>query len=183
MAGRLRCRKRDRDLFFAAMSVTVADTDPSVFEACLRPHRSLGKRGFAILMGVVVAVSLLAGLRFWFIGAWPVSGFFVLDVALLWGAFKLNNYAARRFEAVELREDALVIRQVDARGRVRAVRFQPYWVRVERPDPELIGSQLVLSSHGRSLAVGSFLPMEERLAFADALGDALRRLRMVPRPS
>ncbi len=163
------------------MSVTVADTDPSVFEACLRPHRSLGRRGFVILMGAVAAVSLLASMRFWIIGAWPVSAFFVLDVALLWGAFKLNNHAARRFEAVELREDELVVRQVDPRGRERATRFQPYWVRVERPDPELLHSQLVLRSHGRSLAVGSFLPMEERIAFADALGEALRRFRMVPR--
>lgn len=165
------------------MSVTVASTDPSVFEACLRPHRSLGRRGFAILMSVVVGVSLLGALRFWFIGAWPVSGFFVLDIALLWGAFKLNNHAARRFEAVELRESELVVRQVDARGKVRTVRFQPYWVRVERPDPELLDSQLVLRSHGRALAVGSFLPMEERLAFADALGEALRRLRMLPNPA
>jgi len=162
------------------MSVTLATSDPSVFEACLRPHRSLGRRGFFILMAVVVGVSLLASLRFWFVGAWPVSGFILLDAALLWGAFKLNNHAARRFEAVELRESELLVRQVDARGRVRAVRFQPYWVRVERPDPELAGSQLVLRSHGRVLAVGSFLPMEERLAFADALGEALGRMRRLP---
>ncbi len=151
--------------------------DRPLFEALLRPHRSLSPRGFLILMGVVGGISLLAGLRFLYLGAWPVSVVFVLDVALLWGAFKLNNWAARRFEAVELRADELLIRQVDQRGRERAVRFQPYWVRLERPDPERPESQLVLRSHGRAVVVGGFLPPEERLAFADRLADALRNLR------
>jgi uncharacterized membrane protein len=151
--------------------------DPVLFEARLRPHRSLGQRGLLILLGVVAVVSLLAGLRFVYLGAWPVSAIFLADLGLIWGAFKLNNWAARRFEAVELRASELLIRQVDPRGRERAIRFQPYWVRLDKPDPERVDSQLVLRSHGRAVAVGSFLPHQERLAFADALGDALRRIR------
>ncbi|WP_162914756.1 DUF2244 domain-containing protein [Desertibaculum subflavum] len=151
--------------------------DPVLFEACLKPHRSLGRRGLLILLSVAGGVSLFAGLRFAYLGAWPVLVVFLLDLGLLWGAFKLNNWAARRFEAVELREGELLIRQVDPRGRERAIRFQPYWVRLDKPDPEQVDSQLVLRSHGRAVAVGSFLPHAERLAFADALGDALRRIR------
>lgn len=151
--------------------------DPVLFEAKLRPHRSLGPRGLLVLLGVVGGVSLLAAMRFVYLGAWPVSAIFLVDLALLWGAFKLNNWAARRFEAVELRASELLIRQVDPRGRERAIRFQPYWVRVDRPDPERLDSQLVLRSHGRAVAIGSFLPHAERLAFADALSDALRRIR------
>lgn len=151
--------------------------DPVLFQARLSPHRSLGPRGLLILLCVAGGVSLLAGLRFAYLGAWPVSAIFLLDLGLLWGAFKLNNWAARRFEAVELRAGELLIRQVDPRGRERAIRFQPYWVRLDRPDPERVDSQLVLRSHGRAVAVGSFLPHAERLAFADALGDALRRFR------
>jgi uncharacterized membrane protein len=151
--------------------------DPVLFEARLRPHRSLGQRGLLILLGGVAAVSLLAGLRFVYLGAWPVSAILIADLGLIWGAFKLNNWAARRFEAVELRASELLIRQVDPRGRERSIRFQPYWVRLDKPDPDQADSQLVLRSHGRAVAVGSFLPHQERLAFADALGDALRRYR------
>jgi uncharacterized membrane protein len=151
--------------------------DPLLFEARLRPHRSLAPRGLLILLGVVGAVSAFAALRFVYLGAWPISAIFLADLALLWGAFKLNNWAARRFEAVELRASELLIRQVDPRGRERAIRFQPYWVRVDKPDPERADSQLVLRSHGRAVAIGSFLPHAERLAFANTLTDALRGLR------
>lgn len=151
--------------------------DPVLFQARLSPHRSLGPRGLLILLGVAGGISLFAGLRFAYLGAWPVSAIFLLDLGLIWGAFKLNNWAARRFEAVELRATELLIRQVDPRGRERAIRFQPYWVRVDKPDPERVDSQLVLRSHGRAVAVGSFLPHRERLAFANTLTEALRRLR------
>ena len=150
--------------------------DPVLFEARLSPHRSLGPRGLLILMVVAGLVSALAGLRFAYIGAWPISAILVADLVLLGGAFKLNNWAARRFEAVELRASELLIRQVDPRGRERAIRFQPYWVRLDKPDPEQTDSQLVLRSHGRAIAIGSFLPHRERLAFADKLAEALRRL-------
>ena len=153
-----------------------APLDPVLFEARLRPHRSLGRRGLLILLTVVGGVSALAGFRFAYIGAWPISAIFLADLGLLWGAFKINNWAARRFEAVELRESELLIRQVDPRGRERAIRFQPYWVRLDRPDPDRVDSQLVLRSHGRAVAIGSFLPHQERLAFADTLAEALRRL-------
>jgi uncharacterized membrane protein len=154
-----------------------ASLGPVLFEARLRPHRSLAPGGLLILLGVVGVVSLLAALRFVYLGAWPVSAILLVDVGLLWGAFQLNNWAARRFEAVELREHELLLRQVDPRGRERAIRFQPYWVRLDKPDPERHDSQLVLRSHGRAVAVGSFLPHSERLAFADTLADALRGLR------
>jgi uncharacterized membrane protein len=153
--------------------------DPVLFEARLRPHRSLAPRGLLILLGVAGAVSAFAAARFVYLGAWPISAIFLADLVLLWGAFKLNNWAARRFEAVELRASELLIRQVDPRGRERAIRFQPYWVRVDKPDPERTDSQLVLRSHGRAIAIGSFLPHAERLAFADTLGEALRRMRSV----
>jgi uncharacterized membrane protein len=42
-------------------------------------------------------------------------------------------------------------------------------------DPPEHESQVTLTSHGRSLTVGSFLSPEERLDFAKALNDALRR--------
>ena len=50
-----------------------AETD---FSARLTPHRSLGPRGFLILMGIISAVSFVAGMIFWLAGAWPVVGFF-----------------------------------------------------------------------------------------------------------
>jgi len=48
-------------------------------------------------------------------------------------------------------------------------------------DPPEHDSQVVLSSHGRSLVVGSFLAPEERAEFARALRAALNRCRQALR--
>ena len=55
-------------------------SEPTLFSATLTPHRSLGRTGFVILMLAVGGVSFVAGLVFLIAGAWPVFGFFGLDV-------------------------------------------------------------------------------------------------------
>ena len=60
-----------------------------LFDAILRPHRSLGPRGFLALMIFVALVSFAAGIAFVSIGAWPVFGFFGLDALALYVAFRL----------------------------------------------------------------------------------------------
>ncbi len=74
------------------------DDEPTLFSAHLSPHRSLGPKGFTILLVVMCAVSFAAGMAFLMIGAWPVFGFFGLDVLLLYWAFKINYARALAFE-------------------------------------------------------------------------------------
>src|SRR5262245_46469945 len=64
--------------------------EPAIFSAIITPHRSLNRIGFIILMSSVCLVSFIGGIVFLMAGAWPVFGFFGLDVALLYWAFKLN---------------------------------------------------------------------------------------------
>ena len=45
-------------------------------------------------MGFIGAVSFVAGIAFAMIGAWPVLGFFGLDVALIWYAFNATTAPA-----------------------------------------------------------------------------------------
>ncbi len=145
------------------------------FDAILRPHRSLSRTGFVLLMSLVSGLSFVGGVFFYTQGAWPIPGFLGLDVLLIYGAFRLNYRNGRAYETLRLDERVLEVCKVDARGRARAWRFQPYWVRVIMDDPPRHGSQLVLSSHGRRLAVGGFLTPRERLEVAEALRAALRR--------
>lgn len=152
--------------------------DASVFRAILHPHRSLEPRGFLILMLTIGSVSFVSGMAFVLMGAWPVMGFFGLDVLLLYIAFKLNYRAARAYELVELTPRTLTLTQVSASGKSRSFEFNPYWVRVlftERPDG---GNHLRLASHGRELEFGRLLNDDERRDFADALRRALDSGRM-----
>ncbi|MGE0119250.1 MAG: DUF2244 domain-containing protein [Dongiaceae bacterium] len=148
---------------------------PVLFDAVLTPHRSLGRPGFAILMAVVAAVNIGLGISFTLRGAWPIFGFCGLDVLLFYAMFQLNYRSARMFERIRLLPDELIVERHDRRGRKQSWSFQPYWLRIAMDDPPEHGSQLVLSSHGRSLAVGSFLTAAERFDLAQALRRALQR--------
>ena len=82
------------------------------FRAVLYPHRSLGPTGFLILMSAIGGVSFITGMAFLLKGAWPVFGFFGLDVALIYAAFKLNYRSGRLYETVELTPETLTITRV-----------------------------------------------------------------------
>lgn len=155
---------------------------PLLFDAVLRPHRSLSGPGFAVLMAAVCLVSFGAGLAFLLMGAWPVFGFFGLDVALIYLAFRLNYRDARRSEHVRLSADSLEVRCVGPSGRVSRWRFQPYWLRVDLDAAGENHSRLTLTSHGRSLSIGDFLAPEERASLCEALKAALARCRCLPAP-
>ena len=152
----------------------------SPFRAVLHPHRSLDPRGFLILMLALGAVSFVTGLVFLSVGAWPVMGFFGLDVLLVYLAFKLNYRAARAYELVELTPATLKLTQVTPSGRSKEFEFNPYWVRVrfiEHPDGS---NNLKLTSHGREFEFGRLLNDEERRDFARVLEGALATARTSP---
>ncbi|WP_295555780.1 DUF2244 domain-containing protein [uncultured Hyphomicrobium sp.] len=151
--------------------------DASVFRAILHPHRSLPPKGFLILMVAIGSVSFVSGMVFLMMGAWPVMGFFGLDVLLVYIAFKLNYRAARAYELVELTPSTLILRQVSASGKAESFEFNPYWVRVLFTERHDGGNHLKLASHGRELEFGRLLNDDERRDFAQALSRALSDAR------
>ena len=150
---------------------------PLLFDAELSPHRSLGPRGFYVLMAVVALVSFAAGAAFMALGAWPVFGFFGLDVLALYVAFRLSYRSGRLRERVQVDAQELRVARIQPDGRAQAWSFPAYWTRLA-VEGEVDGpGQVVLASHGRSVAVGAFLAPGEREDFAEALAAALRKAR------
>ncbi|HZU90934.1 MAG TPA: DUF2244 domain-containing protein [Stellaceae bacterium] len=165
------------------MSASPGYTASLVFERVLLPHRSLPPAGFRILMLVLGMLSLIVGITFVAVGAWPVVGFFGLDVALVYLAFRLSYRSARQRETLRLFDDAFTVERVGVRGDRRTWRFQPFWLRVvleERPDES---NRLYVASHGRSLAIGDFLAPAVRRELAITLRDVLRRWRETLNPA
>ena len=165
----------------------LTDTVPTpvrvFFERVLLPYRSLPPRGFNLLMLVLGAISVAVGFAFVSIGAWPVCGFFGLDVLLIYIAFRLSYRSARQRETLRLAEEEFTVERVGIRGDRRFWRFQPFWLRVvyeEHPDET---NRLLLASHGQTLPIGVFLPVPVRREVAGSLRDALARWRAALNPA
>lgn len=154
------------------------ELEPTIFSAVITPHRSLGRGGFLILMAAFGGISFIAGIVFFIAGAWPVFGFFGLDVALLYWAFRLNYRAAGAYEEVTVTPSTLTVRKVSHRGAAREWVLNPLWVKLDKVTHEEYGIEhLLLVSRGKQLAVANFLGPDEKANFAVALGNALSEAR------
>lgn len=148
--------------------------EPTIFSAVLKPHRSLGNVGFLVLMIVFGAVSFISGVAFLLMGAWPVFGFFGLDVLLLYWAFRINYRSAAAYEEVKVTPSALTVRKVSHRGAAREWVLNPLWVRLDKETHEEYGiERLLLVSRGKNLSIASFLGPDEKASFASKLSAAL----------
>ena len=133
----------------------------------LTPHRPLGPTGFLIFMLVLGGISVVSGMVFLMAGAWPIFGFFGLDVLLVYWAFRINYRAARAYEEVTVTASELTLRKVSYHGRG------------QRMDPQSVGCGSIATSMRSSASSGSiwrraaggcrsasFLGPDEKASFA-----------------
>ncbi len=153
-------------------AMTTASPSPAEFQVVLYPNRSLGDKGFALLMGLIVLVSALVGAGFALVGAWPVTGFLGLDVLLLYLAFRWNFRDASRADFIRLDESGLSVRRIMPRGEAKEWHFDTAWVQVV-----IEKKRLLLRSHGKALVIGPYLTSAERSSLADALHTAIQASR------
>src|SRR3977135_3730616 len=85
---------------------------PELFSTLLTPHRSLSRTGFLVLMAFLSIVSFAAGFAFLLMGAWPVLGFFGLDVLMVYWAFQINFCHAKATEEISVTPSELRVRRV-----------------------------------------------------------------------
>jgi uncharacterized membrane protein len=154
---------------------------PELFSALLTPHRSLNRTGFLVLMGFLSAVSFAAGLAFLLMGAWPVFGFFGLDMLAIYWAFRVNFRDAKATEEIRVTPSELRIRRVSHRGDVVEWVLNPLWVQLDQKTHAEFGiEKLYLVSKGRSISIARFLGADEKASFAKALNAALQAARRGP---
>jgi uncharacterized membrane protein len=148
-----------------------------LFEAIIIPHRSLSRRGVLILSLSVACLSGLLALRFWFIGAWPVAGFSVIEVGLFVFLLRLNVRHARQSELVLLSESTLRIVRTDWRGHRQERSLPAAWLRVRLEDRPGRVSRLVAATHAAEAEIAVTLGEDEKRDLAEALQAALSRAR------
>lgn len=178
--------KRGRPVANETMITAHASTQPHgpasgpvhEFRALITPHRSLGPRGFRLVMALVLVSSVVGSLPFVFIGAWPVAGFFGLDLLALFVAFRLSYYRANAFEEIVVDNASLFLRKVSHTGEQAEWRLNPLWTTLLREHDEEFGLlRLSLASRGAVIPVAEALSAEEREGFAAALAGALSAAR------
>lgn len=149
-----------------------------VFSAVITPNRSLGPRGFRIMMGLVGGAAALLSLRFLALGFWPVTGFLALDVLGLYVAFRISYRRGRSFEEVVVTPLELLLRRVTHSGETREWRLNPAWTKLVRETHAEFGLQRLALVSGRDrIVIARELSPGERESLADALGAALSRVK------
>jgi uncharacterized membrane protein len=123
----------------------------------------------AVVVTIIASFSLLIGLGFFLIGAWPVLPFTGLEVLAVALAFHHVHRHAGDYESLTIEGDSLAIEKHDCNHDSRTV-FNRYWAQVllrQRPSGD---HALLLRSHSREVEFGRrFLSDEQRLMLARQL--------------
>ena len=153
-------------------------SDQPVFAAELTPHRSLGRRGFHVVLMLSGAICLVYGGFFLVTGAYPIGFFFGLDFVLLYGAFWLSYRSGRAREEVTVSRTDVSVRKFAPSGRMVEHHFNPFWARfLVRRHQEIGILSMQIFGEGRRTDVGSFLNPDDRESFAKAFKGALATVK------
>lgn len=158
--------------------MTITDEAESVlFEAELKPHRSLSRRGLAVVLGFLGMVSLGVTTMFWLLGAWPIAGFNGVEVALAILLLRAHARGARAREVLLLSDRGMVVLNFDETGGRSERRLPSAWLNVVVEERHGRVPGLLLVTHGRVVEVARMLGEMEKRDLAGALRDALFRMR------
>jgi uncharacterized membrane protein len=149
---------------------------PLYFDATITPNRSLPRRGFQVLIGVMIAINLLFAGVFLAMGAFPVPVFLGLDVLGVIVAFTASYRGARQIERVQVTAEEVRV-WVELGDRRRPVWRSPTVVTrvlIERFQDE---TRVSLALSGRTALVGGALSPDERLALGRAIEAAIGEAR------
>ena len=154
------------------------EIEAPLFHARLTPYRSLGRKGFMTLTFILLGCWFAVGIVFLSMGAWPIFGFFGLDVFGIWLAFRINYRSARQFEEVRLTRSELTVNKVAASGKAIQLKLNPFWTKFSiKRHPYAGVTALKLVSGGISHSIGEFLNPEDRESFGKAFQFALARAK------
>lgn len=155
---------------------------PADGEAVIRitfwPHRSLGPRGFLLLMAGFGFLAFLLGCLFFYLGAWPVIGFMGLEIGLVWLAFRMNYRAGQHYEELLISPSGSQLARIDASGRAKITELASAWLRAEVIKDRHGRGRLYIRHHADQIEIGRFLPPDEKPGLASAINKGFETARL-----
>ena len=138
------------------------------------PHRSMPKRGFAIFIGLLIALNLAQGTMFVILGAPPIPVFLGLDVLAVVIAFRVSYAQANRRERVQVTADHVKVTQELGERSSLVWRSPTAFTRVLLDEPHEDEARVRLALSDRRMTIGGALGMEARRKLARKVDDAIR---------
>jgi len=145
----------------------------------LWPHRSLPRRGFAVVIGLFFLLAMIP--LFAMLGTallWGLLPFGLAALAALWFGLRLSYRSGEVLETLSITPDATVLQRRNPDGSQQAWECNTYWARAEihekgGPVPWYV----TLTGNGRRVEIGAFLSEEERRALYGELASELKENR------
>ena len=147
----------------------------NLYSITLKPYRSLNKIGFITMMVVLCGFSFITGIIFMKKGAWPVFGFFGLDILLVYIFFRLSYKSGKEFEVINLTKKKLIIKKYKEKKIIKTYILDANWVKIQIQNPLEHSSKLQISSKNKSIIIGSFLRLDEKIEVLQNIENALRK--------
>ena len=147
----------------------------NLYSITLKPYRSLSKIGFILLMVVLCTFCFVTGIMFIKIGAWPVFGFFGLDVLLVYIFFKINFKSGKKKERILLTSNQLIIEFYESQKIVKTYFLNPNWLKINLIQLKNQTSKLQISSINKAIIIGSFLRYQEKKKVIELLQKVLKQ--------
>jgi uncharacterized membrane protein len=148
---------------------------PPLYRLVLKPHRSLSRAGFALVLLIAWGFSVMPLLVLLGTSAlWALLPFLLGTLVLLWFFIELNYRDAAMCEELSLWPDVIRVDRFNPRKASQHWQANPYWVRLKiYPEGGPVENYLTLKGAGRVIELGAFLSPEER---EDIYHDLNRRL-------
>jgi uncharacterized membrane protein len=136
-------------------------TSSPEYSLLTRRQDALGSRGrLGVFASLCVVSFALAGL-FAAMGAWLIWPYSVLEMVVVYAAFRYVDRRARDWERLTISGDEVIVECSEGRKLARHV-FSRYWVSLAlAPAGPGQQSRLVLSQSGQSVQFGAFMTADE----------------------
>lgn len=142
----------------------------------MRPPHNLSGAGIWLVIAAYCLAAIPLGGFFLTLGAWPIAGFYGLDLVVLAVALIMARHKARRYERVVMTPANTTIEHGNHQGCQGSARLDTPWLSIRLHDPQAHHCRIELSCKGKRIIIGGFLAPSERREVANILRDELGHL-------
>ena len=123
----------------------------------IKPNKSLSNSQLFIFLAIMIFLTLFIGVRFLFLGAWPILIFGMVEISLLIFCTYVYLKYSKQKERISINNKEITIIKKDSKKSIIKGPFNISWVRFSEID-----NQIVLNFTGKKIFFAKFLSEKKR---------------------